>query len=232
MKILYLLTERDSDALIYEAFAERITGFAFTPVCRRMRKGSGLGAVRASLRLALAEANRMAESSGVHLLIGMDNDRAPHQTASDALSNLERARLAKAERQKTDRYAALVAALEHSSSSQKSAIQIPAAVAVPVEMLESWLLLIETGGWHTALPRHARQDSDSARKGYYPSAPPPQLKDLCDSAAEENEFTSTTEWAFQTVMEKLDAEDLGRRSPSFELFKRWLDRWPKPLVTS
>ena len=53
MKTLYLLTEDDFDSLIYEAFAERITGAGFHSVCRRMRKGSGLGAVA---RLAFADA--------------------------------------------------------------------------------------------------------------------------------------------------------------------------------
>lgn len=142
MKTLYLLTEDDSDSLFYEGSAQKITGVLFTPVCRRMRKGSGIGAVRASLQLALAEIHRMKDESGVHFLIAMDNDRAPHAKAADALPVDQRVRLSKGDFHKTDRHAELIAALEATLGRDRSKWSVPVAIAIPVEMIESWLLLM------------------------------------------------------------------------------------------
>src|SRR3954463_5461901 len=113
MSVLYLLTEDDSDTLFYEGCAERVTGVSYTPVCRRMRKGAGTGAVRASFLLARSEIGRMQEGSGAHFLVAMDNDRAPNASASEALTGGDRARLTKFDARKPDRYAELVRALEH-----------------------------------------------------------------------------------------------------------------------
>ena len=180
MKTLYLLTESDSDSLFYEGCGQRITGERFTPVCRRMRKGSGIGAVRASLQIALAEMHRMKDGSGVHFLIAMDNDRAPHAIAADALPVDQRVRLSKQDFHKTDRHAELIAALEIIFGQDRSKWSVPMAVAIPVEMLESWLLLIARGGQAHDLPRFTCQDSARARHFHHPAVVPPQLKDRCD----------------------------------------------------
>ena len=227
MKTLYLLTEDDSDSLIYEACAERVTGSVFTPVCRRMRKGSGIGAVRASLQLALGEASRMAEGSGAHFLLAMDNDRAPHAASSDALSAVPRARLAAADARKNDRYAALLAAVQEHLGADQKQWRVPVALAVPVEMIESWLLLIAHGGMAADLPRFSYRDSSLARRFYHPAEPPAQLKDLRDTARKEDGFSSHSEWALHLVMELLDPAELAERSPSFALFRQWLEAWPK-----
>ena len=229
MKTLYLLTESDSDSLFYEACAEKITGAGFTTICRRERKGAGIGAVRASLRLALAEASRMQMGSGVHFLIAMDNDRAPHAQASDALPVAERVRLAKQDSRKTDRHAELMAALDTVLGSDRSKWQVPIAIALPVEMIESWLLLIARGGQAHELPRFAKQDSQVARHFHQPATVPPQLKDRRDAVQAEDGFSNGNEWVLHLVFVKLDPVDLANRSPSFGLFKQWLDAWPKAL---
>ncbi len=73
-----MLSESDFDALVYEALIERLTNQTYVPVSRVMRKGSGLGAVRASLRIAVNEIASMHSDSGVCFFVSMDNDRAPH----------------------------------------------------------------------------------------------------------------------------------------------------------
>src|SRR5437868_5650007 len=108
MKSLYLLTESDFDTLIYEAFVAQLTGETYEPVCRRMRKGSGINAVRASLRLALKEIQRMAADSGLCFIVSMDNDRAPNQNAADCLGDPERAQLSNVDKAKSDRYQGLL----------------------------------------------------------------------------------------------------------------------------
>ena len=227
MKPLYLLTEDDSDDLIYEAFAERVTGSVFTPSSRRMRRGSGIGAVRASLKLLLAEARRMAAGSGAHFVLAMDNDRAPHTAAADSLPAAQRSRLEKMDARKSDRHAGLLSVLEETLGRDRSRWPVSAAIAVPVEMIESWLLLIARGGQAADLPRFSRRDSALSRHFHQPAEPPPQLKDLRDAAWVEDGFPNCQEWALSLVMEKLDAADLAQRSPSFALFKSWLDGWPK-----
>lgn len=227
MKTLYLLTEDDSDSLFYEGCAERVTGSGFAPVCRRMRRGSGIGAVRASLRIALSEIRRMESGSGVHFLVAMDNDRAPHAAAGDALPAAQRTRLAEADARKGDRYAGLLISLEGQLGPDRSRWPVPVAVAVPVEMLESWLLLIARGGEATGLPRFSRQDSALARHFHTPAAPPLQLKDRRDATQAEDGFDNDKEWLLHLVAEKLEPAALSTRSPSFALFKNWLDRWPR-----
>ena len=231
MKTLYLLTEDDTDDLFYLSCAEKIACQVFTPVSRRMRKGTGLGAVRASLKLALQEISRMQVGSGVHFLIAMDNDRAPHALAADAVPVSQRARLSKADSHKSDRYAGLLAALDASLGGDRSKWQIPVAIAIPVEMIESWLLLIARGGEAHDLPRFARQDSPSAHH-YHQGVPPPQLKDRRDLIHVEDGFDGKNDWVLHLVFNKLDPADLAQRSPSFELFKQWLDAWPKASGTN
>lgn len=228
MNTLYLLTEDDFDSLFYEGCAERITGKTFTPECRRMRKGSGIGAVRASLQIAISEASRMKAGSGAHFLIAMDNDRAPHAASRDALSDTGRTHLAKIDARKTDRHAALVAELEAQFGPERSRWPLPVAVAVPVEMLESWLLMIaRVDHASDALPRFARQDSPLARHFHHPAAPPPQLKDRCDAVRLEDGFDNRAGWVLHLLMQRLNAKELASRSPSFALFKAWLDAWPQ-----
>ena len=227
MKTLYLLTEDDADSLIYEGCVERVTGSVFTPVCRRLRKGSGLGAVRASLRLALGEMSRMAAGSGAHFLVAMDNDRAPHATSADALPAGQRTRLAAMDARKHDRYASILTALHEHLGMARAQWRVPVAVAVPVEMIESWLMLIARGGLAAELPRFSYSDSTLARHFHHPAEPPPQLKDLRDAACTADDFSNHSEWALHLVTERLDPADLAQRSPSFALFRQWLEAWPK-----
>lgn len=227
MKSLYLLTESDFDNLIYEAIVEQLTGDHYEPVCRRMRKGSGLHAVRASVRLALSEVRRMEKGSGVCFVVAMDNDRAPNERAGDCLAESERARLADVDRAKSDRYLSLLNTMIDQFGDNVSQYQVPMAIAVPVEMIEAWLFLVARGGIATDLPRFSRQESSLAKKFYHPASPPPQLKDQCEQAQQSDGYQSFDEWGLDLICDRLDADDLARRSPSFALFKEWIDRWPK-----
>lgn len=222
MRVLYLLTEDDFDDLIYEAIAERVTGVAFQPVRLVMRKGSGIGAVHASLTIALSLMRKMTPSCDASFIIAVDNDRAPNSAAGEALSDTQRIRLSKLDAHKDDRYKELKAAVRKIHESG-----IPLAIAVPVEMIESWLLLIAEGGPAADLPRFARQDSASAKEFHHPALPPLQLKDRASAAAENANFSDKADWALDLITVKLDPDELANRSGSFALFKQWLDSWPK-----
>lgn len=226
MKSLYLLTESDFDSLIYEALVTRLTNDGYVPVCRRMRKGSGVGAVRASLAVALKEVSRMAQGSGVCFLVAMDNDRAPIESG-DALTSQARNRLSHFDQRKSDRLAMLTEAIKQQLESGASDPLTPIAVAVPVEMIETWLLLIARGGLAEECPRFSRQDSTLAKQFHHPSAPPAQLKDRCETAQVEDGFQYHDEWALHLIFERLSPEDLARRAHSFALLAQSLSSWPK-----
>ena len=75
--------------------------------------------------------------------------------------------------------------------------------------------------------RFARQDSERARRFHHPTPPPPQLKDRRDSVRAEEGFLDKDEWVLHLIFNKLEPVDLAKRSPSFGLFKQWLDSWPR-----
>src|SRR6185369_8183672 len=128
---------------------------------------------------------------------------------------------------KTDRHAEILAALKTILGQDRAEWSVPVAVAIPVEMIESWLLLIACGGQAHELPRFARQDSERARRFHHPTPPPPQLKDRRDSVRAEEGFLDKDEWVLHLIFNKLEPVDLAKRSPSFGLFKQWLDSWPR-----
>lgn len=225
MNTLYLLTEDDSDSLFYLACAERITGKVFTPVSLRPDDMTGLGGVRAGLQLALSKIKNFAPGTGAHLLIALDNDRAPHALATEALPALQRARLAKSDQRKEDRYAWLLRNLAGKLGINWRTNAIPIAVGVPVEMLESWLHLIVEGGEASELPRFSFQDSDIARTFHHPAAPPVQLKDWRNAVMKNVGASTTQEWLLDLATAKLDPDDLAQRCSSFSLFKADLERW-------
>jgi hypothetical protein len=225
MKTLYILTEDDSDSLFYEACAERITGWKFNTTCRRVR-GRGLSGVRKSLKIALGEIRRMATGSGVCFLLAMDNDRAPHAEAmEEALSGQRRSRLSGQDAHQNDRYAACLSDLTKHLGVNRAEWKTPVAVAVPVEMIESWLLLIARDLGSAELPRFAWEHSASAQAFHHPAKPGPQLKDLRDRVRLEDGFGDPNDWLLHLALEKMQPEKLAEKSRSFALFKEWLDGW-------
>lgn len=104
---------------------------------------------------------------------------------------------------------------------------IPGAIAVPVEMLESWLLLIcngETYRDEASLPPFGRKNQKLARDFYTPKDPPDQLKDLSDLEKRERGIDATLEFVAYCAGQ-LDPDDLAARAPSFALFRSQVDSW-------
>jgi hypothetical protein len=224
MKSLYMLTESDSDALLYEAVAERLTNQSYSPVQRRIR-GTGIDAVRKSMKYAIKEIARMSAESGVCFIIAIDNDRAPHAACPDALSESDRKKLTTIDQHKPDRYGAILKALEENLGPDRSVWKIPVAVALPVEMIETWLIVIARSGTASEFPRFSRQDDASAIHFYHPAKPPAQLKDLAAAAQSDNGYNNRDEWAFDLIISKLDPTDLAARSASFQIFREWFKTW-------
>lgn len=98
---------------------------------------------------------------------------------------------------------------------------------VPVQMLESWLLLIaapDAYAHETSLPLFSDQGSTSAKQYYSSQTPPPQLKDL--KRQERTRLGLGSEQAFcRCCLGQLQPEDLAGRSPSFQRFLDEIAGW-------
>ena len=177
MAYLWLLSESDNDDAFYKACVERLTGKTVHLVPRKLRKGSGLSALRSNSRLMLQQIQQSGYSDDTFFLIAWDNDRSPVHPKHE-----QRSGLSKKERQKGCRYCEIESVIR-STLGERNVWPIPGAIAVPVEMLESWLLLICDGEHYrdeASLPPFAGKDQKPARDFYAPKNPPDQLKDLCD----------------------------------------------------
>ena len=239
MTLLYLVTESDNDAVFYTLCAKKLTGTVYDPVPMKNRKGDGVSAVKEQLHRALLAAKAAAGSSQpVAFIAAIDNDRAPHdehgaqQTGNDdgrrTGTGLERQKLIRTERDRPERHEWMIAAIEKVLKPDRKRWPMTVALAVPVEMVESWIIRSLREHPPQPMPHFSKADSERARSYYAPSKPPPQWKDL--AAGEQAKSGCATKGDFyQHVVDRLDAEALAQRSLSFRMFKDWLDQWPRAM---
>ena len=226
MSLLYVVSESDADAFLYALCAEKFTGCAFTLSVMKNRKGDGVDAVNRQLKYALILARAAAGGTETVCFIGaMDNDRAPHEENVA----LVRAQLVPKEQARENRSAWMLGTVEGVLGQNRDAWPLHVALAVPVEMIEAWIVRARREAEPQPTPHFSKADSERARRYYEPSAPPPQWKDL--AAEEEKQCGHTDRLAFyEQVVRELDADALAARSLSFRMFKEWLDAWPRAAV--
>ncbi len=221
MAFLYLLSESDNDDAFYKACVERLTGKTLELISRRLRRGGGLSELRSKSRILLGQIKHTGYVEETFFLIALDNDRSPVHPTHE-----QRSGLSKKEKQKVCRYCEIDALIQ-SILGERDEWPIPGAVAVPVEMLESWLLLICDGEKYqdeASLPPFARKDQKLARDFHARKNPPDQLKDLCDLEKQERGIGGALEFVVYCAG-RFDLDDLAARAPSFALFKRQVDSW-------
>jgi hypothetical protein len=207
---LYFLTEDDWDDQVLLFLLEMMTGRRLDVVRTRLRRGGGIGEVRKKLALMFAAIRRLGAQDGLVFTVAVDNDRAVPHAAHGANRDL------------ACRHCGVDEEIHRLLPDGRS---IPGAIAVPVEMLEAWILLMHdptTYAREYDLPRCARRYQPIAIRTYG-AMPPPQLKDLLESECVRIGRTRT-ELAEAAVL-RLDAEDLAARSPSFALFRRQVIAW-------
>ncbi|MEM7130219.1 MAG: hypothetical protein AAF702_28065 [Chloroflexota bacterium] len=219
MNYLYLLTEDDNDDLFYEGCVEKLTGKSYSVLNRRIRKGSGISAVRSSLRLLLQDIRRTGHLENTFFLVAIDNDRAPVHPKHPQIEGLSRS-----DRSKQCRVCELQEVLNVELDTDRSEWPIRGAIAIPVEMLESWLLLI-CGHRSDTLPFFGRKAQTIAKKYYSPKSPPDQLKDLCNQEIQNSSVGSMAEFCLTCATDLLDPDDLATKSPSFAHFKTQIETW-------
>ncbi|HYR57830.1 MAG TPA: hypothetical protein VEO95_04345 [Chthoniobacteraceae bacterium] len=226
MSLLYVVSESDGDAFFYALCAKKFTGCAFTLSVMKNRKGDGVDAVTRQLKSALILARAAAGGAETVCFIGaMDNDRAPHEENIA----LVRARLVPKEQARENRIAWMLETVEGVLGQNREAWPLHVALAVPVEMIESWIVRARREAEPQPTPHFSNENSNRAGHYYAPSAPPPQWKDL---AAEEQKQCGHMDRLtfYEHVVRELDAGALAGRSLSFRMFKEWLDAWPRAMA--
>jgi len=220
MGYLYILSEGERDELFYELIAERVTGRVFErPSDLRLRHGANWKTALAGGRLLLNRVKHWKEPQDVAVILAVDNDRSPGHPGS-----LPHPRpLVGHDLKKPPRYPAVVKMVADALGTDRGTWPVDVAVAVPVEMIESWVLLL-CNPHRPALPLFAEAIQQSAR-AYHGAAPPPQLKDLCKTEAVA--LAKRLDEYFWHAAEQ-DIEAAIAVSPSFRMFVEELGQWHRP----
>ena len=217
MGYLYILSEGERDELFYELIAERVTGLTFErPSEFRVRLGENWRTVQAKGRVLLSLVKRWKEQQDVAVIIAIDNDRAPGHPGS-----LPHPRpLVGHDLKKPPRFPAVTQMLTEALGTDRSIWPVEVAIAMPVEMIESWILLL-CDPQRSLLPLFADATQASAR-AYHGTTPPPQLKDLCKTEAAA--LSKPLDEYFWHAAEQ-DIEAAAAISPSFKMFVEELKQW-------
>jgi hypothetical protein len=155
------------------------------------------------------------EKQDIAAIIAVDNDRAPgHPGGMTYVSPLP-----KADQRKPARYNELKQSIETELGPDPAARPIDLALAVPVEMIESWLLILCNPA-RPELPPFS--DSFGLAKRYYNGHPPPQLKDLTREEATARGMS--LDELFWHAAEQ-DVTAAAKRSLSLQLFIDQLKTW-------
>ena len=222
-RYLYILSEGERDELFYERLAERVTGMTFEqPTDLRLRHGANWKTAMAGARLLMNRIKHWKEPQAVSVIIAVDNDRAPKHPASPTYERM----LSNVDQNKAPRHQSLVQIVESALGPDRAKWPVDVALAVPVEMIESWVLLLLDPN-RPSLPIFAQAVQKTARD-YYSGHPPPQLKDLCESARVPDESLADLFWRAA----EQDLEAAAMASLSLKMFIDELKQWSLKASTS
>jgi hypothetical protein len=222
---LYLLSEDDNDDVFYKACLEKIHNCEYEIIPTRIRKGGGISAVRQALTPFLSAIKNTGPVESMFFLVSVDNDR--RSLHPEHLKRDDFHKLSKKEQSNPCRHCEIEQRIYSNLGSQPEEWPIPGAIAVPVEMLESWLLLIcdqTKYGTETKLPVFSNKEKASAIKYYGgKNKVPNQLKDLVE--LERQSLGHSKREFYQHCASVLEPTDLARKSSSFAQFLNQVNHW-------
>jgi hypothetical protein len=224
---VYILSEDDNDDLFYQFCLNKLASRHHEIIHRKIRKNGGVSAVKSAIRTLVKDINRTGYVDNTFFLIALDNDRSP--THPEHKKSADFSKLSKADQKKTCRYCDLEKVVVDELGHDRQQWPIKGAIAVPVQMIETWLLLIANPNEHgneQQLPSFAEQSSASARD-YYKSNPPKQLKDL-KKDEKKRLGIETDRQLCEYCAEQLNPADLSQRSPSFQRLMDEIINWGQP----
>lgn len=220
MAFLHLLTEDGSDDLFYEACAERITGRSFHSECAKVKRGAGIGAVRVAIKYLLRGILRTGPVPDSFFIIALDNDRAPQHPDGARPPGA----LSAADQRKRNRHEELHTAAAAELGADRSQWPIRGALAIPVEMMESWVLLMCDPQRAQPLPYFPSAEKAASQQYHGSANPPPQLKDLAHSEAIARGKTNRHQLALDVALEH-DHAAVAAVSRSYADFREQLLTW-------
>lgn len=231
MNYLYILSEDDTDDIFYTGCLAKITGKAFWADSIRSR--GGLSEIEKKLPILLRRIGYSGTSENTFFLVAKDNDRRPihpnHFERADLskLIEAEPALLSKSQNSSC-RYCGVFQTIEKEFGSNRAAWPVQGAIAVPVEMIETWQLLICNPDEYKNeqspnMPIYPLKNKKSAKAYYARKSIPDQLKDLVRQERLRLEMGSGDFCRY--CVEQLDVEDLMKRSPSFTQFVQQVNDW-------
>lgn len=226
MALLFLVTESERDALFYLKCAVHLglRDVSWSTALRN-RKGDGSAAVEKQLEYALKGA--IASAGGeeeVCFIAAIDNDRTPHPENEHTL---QRGKLSGIELTRPSRLDWVEAVALRLLGQDRSNWRLLVALAVPVEMIESWIVKAldrELAGG--PMPHFSRQNQSKARAYYDPVNAPPQWKDL-ERVVREATGLIDDESFYEHVVTVIavDPEQLRSKSLSFVHFHDQVTTW-------
>ncbi|MEZ5478392.1 MAG: hypothetical protein R3E95_13205 [Thiolinea sp.] len=216
MGYLYILSEDDIDDFFYQGCIEKILGRNFQVIPQRIRRGGGLSALRRALPVFLQTIRHTGNVEDTYFLVALDNDRSRAHPLHQAVLEPERTRRFPAgERDKPCRFCDIEQTVTHAFQTERTDWPIAGALVVPVEMLESWQLLIGNPALYqeeAALPLFAEKTAALARNYYASRAVPDQLKDLVRLERRRLNVHSSEDFCLYCV-EQLEPARLAQVSP-------------------
>jgi len=216
-KHLYILSEGELDEMFYERLAERVTGQVFQSDQEfRLRLGSNWKSAMANARLLISRFKHWTAKQDIAVIIAVDNDRAPGHPGG----RVYQPPLFKADQRKEPRYTKLAEMLKTSLGEDRAAWPVDVSLAVPVEIIESWVLTLLDPN-RDELPAFSEAESHSARN-YHEGKPPPQLKDICKQEAKAG--NQSMDELFWKAAES-DLAPAVEAAPSLKLFVDELKAW-------
>lgn len=219
-RFLYILSEGERDDFFYERIVEHVTGERFSrPADLTYRRGDNWKTVLQLARMSLNKFKHWTEKQPVCLIIAVDNDRSPGHPAGRVYPRP----LPPMDLKKTSRWHDLHAMIHNTLGPEPGSWPISLAVAMPVEMIESWLLAL-MGYEEGDQPPFADADSASARQ-YYGGNPLPQLKDLVRKEAAARGLSADELYLTLPVA---GIPDAAGRNGSLKLFVQSLSGWKQP----
>ncbi len=224
MNYIHILSEDDSDDVFYQYWLTKITNKPFELLpSNRVRSSGGVAELRKKLPYFLRIIRDTGPVDNTFFLIAVDNDRSP--VHPDHVRRSDFSKLLRADQLKDCQYCAITQSIQAELGDDQSDWPIQGAIAIPVEMIESWQLLIcnpEQYQHEQNLPIFPEQKKRLAQAYYTSSNAPEQLKDLIKK--EKRKFGSTREFC-QYCAEQLNVKDLMGRSPSFTQFVHQVQAW-------
>jgi hypothetical protein len=216
MAYVHILSEDDFDDQVYVYILEMLLGGASIERNHvRLRRGGGIGEVRKKVPILLSHIRRTGLVDDTYFVVALDNDRKPEHAKHEGAARPPPG----------CRHCDLENAIH---AAMPDGWPIPGAVAVPVQMIESWLLLMHDPVRYAeaTLPQCGLRDQPVARE-MYGANPPPQLKDLLEIEQRASRSSSKEDFALACIL-RLDPADLAERSASFAHFRRQVSTWLAP----